>query len=94
MPNEKNSALLAMSPARNAARGKFDHRADVIGHLDARLLGDRLGHGVDDRLDRIELGPAETSGTMISAVTGAPVFRPASTAPSKIARACISAISG
>ena len=35
-----------------------------------------------------------TSGTMISGTTGLPVFLPASTAASKMARACISAISG
>ena len=58
MPKEKNSALLAISPAQRRPR-QFDHGPDMIGHRDAGLLGDRLRHGDDDRLDSVELGEPE-----------------------------------
>ena len=46
-------------------------------------------HAADSTADA-----CRTADIVISAVTGCPVLRPAMTAPSKIARACISAISG
>ena len=56
---EELGALGDFAGAQRRAR-QFDHRADLIGHFDARLLGDRFGHGDDDRLDQVEFGRART----------------------------------
>ena len=58
VPKEKNSALLCdfARPQRRARQ--LDHRADVIGNLDAGLLGDRLATASMIALTEVELGPA------------------------------------
>ena len=73
---------------------QFDHGADVVIELGAGFLVTALRHGVDARLDQIELGAGGDQRHHHFRPTGLPVRFPTSTAASKMARACISAISG
>ncbi len=56
--------------------------------------GHGLGHRNDAVLDIVEFGLGATSGTMTSGIGALPVRLATSAAASKMARACISAISG
>ena len=57
VPKLKNSALSAISPAKQRGPRQFDHRADQVGDRDAGLLHDLAGHPVDDLLQDVELAP-------------------------------------
>ena len=74
---------------------QFDHGADLIFDGALGLGGDRCGDGVDALFHQIELGFAgDQRHHDFRRRLCVPVARPASTAASKMARACISAISG
>ena len=93
MPNEKNSAALAMLSAITAARG-----VSIIVPNRKSMRSPRSANTCS-AVRRITTACAlnsrtvPTSGTMISALTSAPLRR-ASSAASRMARACISVISG
>jgi hypothetical protein len=95
VPKEKNSATSAMAWARHGGARQFDHGADEIGDARRRFLADDFaGHGIDPRLDEIEfLAKADQRHHDFRHDRRAGAFA-ASTAASKMARACISAISG
>jgi hypothetical protein len=94
VPKEKNSAASAISPARSAARGSsimvptWYSTVTPVSPCTASAMATMRA------LTRSSSALVMTSGTITSGTTGSPVWRPASTAASKMARACISAISG
>ncbi len=94
VPNEKNSAASAISAARRAARGSsimvptWYAKVAPVSSMTAFAMASMRA------LTKSSSGLAITSGTITSGVTGSPVFAAAWIAASKMARACISAISG
>ena len=94
VPKLKNSAVSAISSAVSAPRGHFDHRADQVGQLLARSppsLPWPTRWTISTCRSSSFLKP--TSGIMTSGLTLMPFLRHVAAA-SKMARACISVISG
>ena len=79
--------------AVSAARGQLDHRADLVLHRTHRAQHLPRARPRGSRAGGSNSFSVATSGTMISTWTSMPRLR-ARTAASKIARACISVISG
>src|SRR5580704_9437843 len=94
VPKEKNSAVSAISPAISAARGNSIMVPTWYFSLALLSAATVCAMASMRSLTRSSSALLAISGTMISGATLTPVARSASTAASKIARACISAISG
>ena len=93
VPKLKNSASSAISSAAKRRARDLDHGADQIVELCLLLLGDLFRHAVDDLDLKLELlGKTNERNHHLGPHLDA--FAWTTAAASKIARACISEISG
>ena len=89
VPNEKNSATSAISPAIERGAGRLDHRADeVVDRARLRRANVTSATSRTQPSSERELGSVTMSGIMISTL-GSPPARLRASAASRIARACM-----